>query len=255
MLKILLFTFFITTFVTLTTIQITRAFFTDQATSSSNTFTAAASFSTNTPSVTPTPTPTPTGTESNLANHIVISEVQIAGTTSAAQDFIELYNPTGTALNLNGYRIIRRANGSSIDDSIKAFDGTDIIPEHGYYLWANSDNGFSSSINADAGTSENITDNNTLALRNGALNTGIIIDAVGWGTPTGGVLTSTFFTSNPVSGQSIERKAYSTSTISSMTSGADVSKGNGEDSNNNSIDFILRAVSQPQNSSSAIETP
>jgi hypothetical protein len=37
--------------------------------------------------------------------------------------------------------------------------------------------------------------------------------------------------------------------------GADEAAGNGQDSNDNAADFVLRTVRQPQNSKSAAETP
>lgn len=66
----------------------------------------------------------------------------------------------------------------------------------------------------------------------------------------------TQFADNPQENESIERKALSTSTASTMLiGGADEFKGNSYDTNNNSTDFILRTISQPQNSSSPTETP
>jgi hypothetical protein len=38
-----------------------------------------------------------------------------------------------------------------------------------------------------------------------------------------------------------------------MTTGGDADEGNGEDTNNNAADFIVRSASQPQNSMSAPE--
>jgi hypothetical protein len=58
----------------------------------------------------------------------------------------------------------------------------------------------------------------------------------------------------PSASQSIERKASQGSTIASMIiGGIDEFLGNGEDSDNNANDFIIRALPQPQNRSSAAE--
>jgi len=76
------------------------------------------------------------------------------------------------------------------------------------------------------------------------------IDTVGYGTGTsaeGGAPAP-----NPVPSSSIERKAYSTSTDITMTTGGDALEGNGYDTDNNLNDFIVR-TSQPQNSMSAPE--
>ena len=52
----------------------------------------------------------------------------------------------------------------------------------------------------------------------------------------------------------MERKALSTSDSTTML-GADSVKGNGYDTDSNALDFTLRLISQPQNSSSSTETP
>lgn len=221
----------------LLTFRFIHAFFTDSANSSENTFTAAAEF------------------PSDVADHIVISEVQTATSGASTSDFIELYNPTSSVVSLNGHRLVKRTNGGTIDTQIKAFGASDNIPAHGFYVWASSDGGYAAQIGADTSTSENIADDNSIALRNGLVDTGIIVDAVGWGTPTGNPLTEGTALSDIPSGQSIERKASSLSDATSMTSGGDVNKGNGFDENNNATDFIVRTTPQPQNNGSTIETP
>ncbi len=241
------------------------AFFSDSATSLNNTFTAASVFPTPTPSSSPsplstpspTPTPTPSPSPIGIANHLVISEVQINGGPSHAdQDFIELYNPTNSAIDLNGLRLVKRTGNSSDDDSIKSWTSPTLVPDHGYYLWANSsETTFPSSIGADAFTSVDLTASSTVALRSGSLNTGTLIDVLSWNDGST-LVEGNEFDPNPGAGQSLERKAYSTSNLTSMTSGGiDEFKGNGFDLNDNATDFILRTLSEPQNSSSPTETP
>lgn len=236
-------------FITLLSFRLVSALFNDSANSNDNTFTAAAEF----PS-----TPTPTGGETppaSIAAHLVISEVQTATSSSVLGDFIELYNPTSPSISLNGMRLVKRTSSGTSDTEIKAFGAGDIVPANGYYLWASSDNGYNNQIHANATTGQNIADNNSVALRNGPVDSGTVIDQVAWGAPTGTPLVEgTAFTPNPTADQGIERKALSTSDASSMTSGADVSKGNGYDTNNNATDFILRTTSEPQNSSSTPES-
>ena len=219
--------------------KITLALFSDTTQSTSNTFTASEFF----------PTPTPV-----LANHLVISEIQIATSGSTTSDFIELYNPTSSLIDLNGIRLARRARNAITDTLIKSFTTSTIVSAHGYFLWAASDGGYANQIGADTSTSVNIANNSSVALK--VTSTDEVIDAVAWGSGHAVPLTeSAAFVSNPSVGQSLERKALSTSDATSMTSGTDVSKGNGFDANNNSTDFILRAISQPQNTSSATESP
>lgn len=54
---------------------------------------------------------------------------------------------------------------------------------------------------------------------------------------------------------SYERKALSGSTAATMEAGAVELKGDGEDSDDNSMDFVRRTTADPQNSASATETP
>jgi len=235
-------------------LKFTSAFFSDGALSSTNTFSAAEVFPTGIP--TPTPTVSITPTPVNIASHLVISEVQIdGGPGNADKDFIELYNPTNSSIDLLGYRLIKRSGNSSSDDLIKSWTTSTIVPSHGYYLWANgSIPSYPSSISADTETNDDLTNSSTVALRNGPNDTGVLIDAVSWTSPST-LAEGTAITSAPGDNQSVERKAYTTSTATSMITGSDISKGNGYDSNNNSTDFLLRTLSQPQNTSSPTETP
>ncbi|OGE05576.1 signal peptidase I [Candidatus Curtissbacteria bacterium RIFCSPLOWO2_01_FULL_41_18] len=211
------------------------AFFSDTATSINNTFQASQIFT----------------------NHIVISEVQIDGGLGQANDndFIELYNPTSSPFNLNGYRLVKRTGNAPNDTNIFTFTSSHIVPAHGYFLWANDD--FTTiAVIPDVTSSDTLAASNSVALRQGNLNTGTIIDALSWDPGASSLKEGTQFNSNPGANQSMERKALSTSTASSMAiGGADEFKGNGFDSNNNATDFVLRTVSQPQNSSSSPEAP
>lgn len=242
------------------------AYFSDSATSLNNTFTTASVFPTPTPTPTPssipTPTPTPSPLPINIVDHIVISEVQIDGGNGQDNDndFIELYNPTSSPINLNGFRIVKRTGNSASDDNIFTFTSSHIIPPKGYFLWGhqiggNNPNIFATTISADVFSSQTLAASNSVAIRQGALDTGSIIDAISWDPGASSLKEGTQFPNNPQENEGLERKAYSSSTILTMTTGADALNGNGFDSNDNASDFIIRPTSQPQNSSSSIETP
>lgn len=185
------------------------------------------------------------------ATHLVISEVQIAG-TSSDNDFIEIYNPTGSDISLDGLRLAKRTSGTT-SASIVAFASDESVPAHGYYLWCNTS--INVSLNCDRNTSATVANNNSVAILNGPLATGTPVDAVTFGSPTdpfgeGASLTA------PAASSSVERKANSSSDATSMgPGGADEFSGNGEDTDNNASDFVSRLASQPQNSESAIEPP
>lgn len=179
----------------------------------------------------------------SIADHIVISEVQIIGTGGSNEDFIELYNPRDTDYNLNGHRLVKRTNGSTSDSSIKSWVSDTFIPAHGFYLWANS--GWTPTVTPDTTTSATLAADNSIALRQGPEDTGTIIDSVAWGEVTNAFVESSPFPTNPTADQSIERKPGA----------SDPTGGNGTDTNNNAADFDLRTASEPQNTSSATEIP
>lgn len=236
----------------------TKAYLSDKEKSENNIL-QAGTWGTSEPSVTPTITPTLTLTPTpipGIANHVVISEVQIDGGTGQANsnDFIELYNPTSSEVNLgtNNYRLVKRTGSSTTDTNIVIFGSTHIIPAHSFFLWANS--GFTTiSVTPNVTTTDILAASNSIALRVGA--GGTVIDSLSWNESVNSLKEGTHFSPNPGINQSMERKALSTSTQVSMEGGTDADKGNGFDLNDNATDFILRSVSQPQNSSSSIETP
>lgn len=244
--KALLLSILFTVVVAFVSFQTTYALFSDTATSTNNVFSAASEFPPQT-------------------DHIVISEVQTTGGTGGGQDnltdrdFIELYNPTNSAINLNGYRLIKRAgSGTPTDSNIIVFNSQHSIPPHGYFLWASSGSpGWAASIGADVTTTQTLAiPNNSVALKFGTLETGTIIDALSWSSISDSLVEGTRFTPDLGVNQSMERKALASSNATTMSiGGSDELKGNGYDTNNNSTDFILRSLSQPQNSTSSAETP
>lgn len=249
-------------------LSFTRGFFTDSSKSSGNVFSASDIFPTKsvtvivtinptvtvTPTITvtetvtqiPTPTPSPTPVS---ASHIVISEVQINGATTA-QDFIELYNPTDSEVDLNGWKI-RKKTSTGSESSLVVIDSDRLLVSRGFFLWSNNSNGFNTSVGADVSNTNTLAGDNSIVLLKADNST---VDRLAWGSGTNQFVEASAFPDNPGAGQSLERKANVSSNISTMSpGGSDELKGNGFDSNNNSADFILRTLSQPQNSSSNIE--
>jgi len=227
------------------------SYFSDTETSSQNSFTAFVTTPTPSPTSIPSPTPSPTPV---VANHLVISEIQISGDGTHLNDdeFVELYNPTSSPITMSSWRLSRKNSAGTLDTLVLTLNGT--VPAHGYFLITDGD-GYNGSVTANvnySAPSNALTNNYTVLLYSDAGIT--LVDKVGFG-PSSTDPEGSTFPSNPSANGSIERKAYSTSDTTSMTSGGDANKGNGFDSDNNSTDFVLRTTSDPQNISSSTETP
>lgn len=177
-----------------------------------------------------------------FTDHLVISQVQTTGGPGkTSNDFVEIYNPTSSDIDLKGMRLVKRTKTGTNDTSLKSWTDTAVVPAHGFYLWANS---AFTEIGAvpDATTSGTIADDNGIALRIGSDNTGTVIDSVAWGSATNLFAEIAAFATNPAANQSLERLP-----------GSDL--GNGADTGNNAADFFLQAATHPRNLQSQVVPP
>jgi hypothetical protein len=192
-----------------------------------------------------------TPVRSATASHVVISEIQLSGGTGAStKEFVELYNPTNTSVNLQNWKLSKKNQSGSVEDFLVAtMSGS--IPSRGFFLIGSQAYNLDASVSADityATGSASLTDNNTIILYDSE---NAVVDKVGFGTAADFEGASE---TNPAAGSSRERKAQGSSTVTSMAiGGADEFNGNGEDTDSNANDFVSRSVPQPQNSSSALE--
>ena len=167
---------------------------------------------------------------------LLIVELQIAG-ERASDDFIKIYNPTDSDIYLGNYqgsylRLVKRAKASTKDILIKSWsrEPEAKIPARGYYLWASSkDENYPSLVKANAFTKKVLAEDNGIALRLGSLDTGEIIDAVGWGDFNNVLFEGSPFGENPAANQQLKRKLIN---------------GTYQDTNNNSQDFYLYPPSE-----------
>jgi len=201
---------------------------------------------------------------SQIAPHVVISEVYGGGGNQGAiyqNDFVELYNPTNTARSLNGWSLQYASATGSGSWHVVHLKGE--IPAYGFYLikLAGGTNGdplpppdTTGTINLSSTSGKLALVRSTVALAGANPGASQIVDKVGYGSADG------YEGSGPAPGLgvtiSIERKACSTATSSSMAAGgADELSGNGWDSDDNALDFVAQKRMSPQNSASAIERP
>jgi len=186
-------------------------------------------------------------------NHVVISEVLIDGVNESSasnnDEFIEIYNPTSSSVDLSNWKIdYKSASGSTFNNKYIFPAGT-IIQSHKYYLFggggvSNRDNS-SDVVILGLGNS-----GGGVFIRNSS---DTIIDLLGWGTAVSSNFEGSVAT-KPPQGTSLERKANSSSSSTTMGSGGtDEFEGNGYDSDNNANDFVDRTTPQPQNSGSPAE--
>lgn len=172
---------------------------------------------------TPAPTYTPIA-----PTHLVISEFRTRGPNGASDEFVELYNPTGAAVNIGGWAIRRSSGcGTTLNTLLIIASGTILQPGQ-HFLAVTSSN--ASISGAEQTFSPGIADEGGLALIN---TSGTIIDQVGMcmGTQYREGLHLPPLTGNL--DQSYERKA-----------GGDTSC---YDTDNNAGDFALISPSNPQN--------
>ncbi|MEJ7623978.1 MAG: DNA/RNA non-specific endonuclease [Pyrinomonadaceae bacterium] len=125
-----------------------------------------------------------------ISPNLVISQFQ-PGTTAVPNDeFVEIHNRSSTAVDLNGYRVnYRSATGSNDVPVPFAVWTTQTILQPGqFYLIASTS--YTGSATPDITYNPTTcqcsmsTGQGGLAIRQGANDTGAIIDAVGWGTAT-----------------------------------------------------------------------
>ena len=124
---------------------------------------------------------------------ILISEIQIETAISTDYDFIELYNPTTTDIDISDWQLKKR-NSNGNESSIKVLPENSIIPAQDYFLWANTEYASSARILADATSSQVLTATNSVALLDKDKN---IVDAVAWGVSIAPFVENLPFPQNP----------------------------------------------------------
>ena len=193
-------------------------------------------------------------TVAQSADHLVISEILIDGvyesSASTNDEFVEIYNPTSSSVDLSNWTIDYRSASSTSFTTKYTFPAGTVIQSHKYFLFGGG--GISNRDN-EAVPSSTLGFGNAgggVFLRNSS---GTTIDLIGWGTAISGNYEGTVAGVRS-QGVSLERKANSISTSTTMgIGGTDELEGNGYDSNNNANDFVERTIPQPQSSNDPAE--
>ncbi|TMQ51228.1 MAG: T9SS type A sorting domain-containing protein [Candidatus Eisenbacteria bacterium] len=195
-------------------------------------------------------------TDARAATHVVISEFATRGSSSATDEFVELYNPTDNAIDISGWKQqYKSASGTTWSDRA-ILPANSSIPARGFFLIANTS--YVGSVTPDYTSSlwtsgTGMADNGHVRIIDASA---VEVDKVGWGSaidPEGGSTAPNHGTS--ANGNSVERKAQASSTADSLAAGgAHALLGNGQDTNVNGADFVTQTHGRnPQNSSNAPE--
>lgn len=173
-----------------------------------------------------------------IAEHVVISEIQIGNEEGANNEFVELYNPTIDDVDLSGWRLRVGAGGNLISSM------SGILKARGFFLVANP--AYTTIAVAPdmtySATSSAITANSFITLQKKTEGAYEEVDKVGMG--SAGEFEGTAVAA-PAPGSSIERK--------SSDAGVESLGGNGWDTDDNAADFVMRQTPEPQNSQSPTE--
>ncbi len=185
------------------------------------------------PTLTPTNTLTPTATHP-ASNSVVISEFRTRGSLGGNDEFIELYNKTGSPIDIGGWQIAGSSScGITVTTRLVITSGL-MLPAYSHFLATNSQ-GYTGTVAGDDTYSTGISDDGGIGLLDA---NNVVIDAVGM------CITTTFHEGTPLAPMS----ANVNQSYERLLGG---SSGNGVDTNDNASDFFLNpSSSNPQNLSS-----
>ncbi len=172
-------------------------------------------------------------TASSGPDHLVISEI-VTGGTSASDELIELYNPTGDPLPLEGLELVyATASGLTVTRRAAWELGAPEVPPGGHVLVAHELGVYAPIADAAYGSGMAAT-GGSVALR--IVGAASSIDAVGWGSAASTWLEGAVAPAPPT-GSSLERLPGGT-------------LGSTQDTDDNAADFVVRPVPGPENGAS-----
>jgi endonuclease G, mitochondrial len=169
--------------------------------------------------------------EQNLVSpNFVISQFQVAG-ANPQDEFIELHNTSSSPADLNGYSLNYRSAAGVNDVPMVSWSTSTIVPPGGYYLVANASytGSVPSNINYNIATVSMSATGGGIGLRNGAVNLGVIVDSVAYGTATN------IFVEGTVT------------TVPALSTSQNRANNGCQDTDNNSADFANLSPSAPKN--------
>jgi hypothetical protein len=181
----------------------------------------------------PVQSPEPPTVQATAAG-LVISEVLSGEEGKNSHDFIELYNPLDEPLNLDGYALFHQLKDGSPEVLVYEWKSLVLVPPHGHYLLGYEGEEFGLPVDARF-KQPLVPDKGGLALR---WPDGILVESLVWGDGPSAFIEGS---AAPVmaKGVSLERAPGG-------------SAGSTQDMGENTADFILNPVPDPQNSGSPL---
>lgn len=140
-----------------------------------------------------------TGGSSNPDCHLVINEIQTASSSGASDEFVELFNPCSSAVDLSGSKLIYRSATGSSDITLLELTSLSIASQ-GYVVIGGS--AFSGSADATYTAGGLAAGGGGVALHDSG---GDTIDSVGYGTANNGLVEGGTAPDAPDEGSSLAR--------------------------------------------------
>jgi hypothetical protein len=152
-----------------------------------------------------------------------VNEVVTGTSTSAADEFVEIFNAGSSPLSIGGWKLVYRSAAGTSDVSLATIpDGTTIAPG-AFYLFGGS--AYSGTVAADQSFSTSLAGTGGgVGVRDGS---GALVDSVGYGTATNALVEGTAVAAPPA-GSAAARIP------------------DGTDTNNNAADFTVTATPTPK---------
>ena len=169
----------------------------------------------------PPPPPPPS---CSAAEHVVINELKIGGTSALGDEFIELYNPCAQDVTVTNWTLSHFSQKGTSETSITKLTFA-TIAGHGYALISSAACGCKTSADQTYANAAFSADGGGLGLRDAS---GTLVDAVGFGTGAANAFVEDQPAAAPDAGKSIARHP------------------NGTDSNHNQNDFAIATTPSPR---------
>jgi hypothetical protein len=172
----------------------------------------------------------------------VISQLQTRGANGAFDEFIELYNPGGSAVTFDNTWTVQVRNAASCGTYTNRVTGSgQVIPSHAHILFKNSSAASSYPIAADGTYATGIADSGSMTLMHGTT----VVDALCFYLSTQSSFTCSGSTCEGTQIQNPHDDTTNTNTNASLERKPGFTMGNTQNTGNNAADFFVNTSPDP----------